>query len=88
MPRSVLPLIQSVDERFPDVGIQVNTFYHTYFCKENLTMEKFCAATRLPNLVRDYGDVDEPIAKILFVSNDEHAANQVIRDLEAGKFLP
>lgn len=71
MPRSVMPLIQSVDEHFPGVGIQVNTFHHTYFCKENLTMEKFRAATGLPNLVRNYEDVDEPIAKIVFGSESD-----------------
>ena len=71
MPRSVMSLIQSVDEHFPGVGIQVNTFHHTYFCKENLTMEQFRAATGLPNLVRNYEDVDEPIAKIVFGSESD-----------------
>lgn len=71
MPEGVNALIQCVEEHFPGVGIQVNTFDHTYFCKENLTMENFRAATKLENLVCHYRDVDEPVAKIVFGSEDD-----------------
>ena len=33
MPDSVFELIKCVDEKFSDIGIQVNTFYKTYFCR-------------------------------------------------------
>lgn len=66
-----LDLVECVDEAFPEVGIQVCTFDHTYFAKENATMENFRKITRLPNLVRDYRDVKEPVGKIIFGTDRE-----------------
>ena len=70
MPDGVNELIDCIDLKFPNVGIQVNTFYRTYFCKENLTMKKFREVTKLENIVSDYKDVKEPVAKIIFGSED------------------
>ena len=70
MPHTVKELIACIDERFPQVGIQVNTFYKTYFCKENRVMERFRKSTKLENLTCHYADVQEPIAKIIFGSED------------------
>ena len=66
MPDGVVELIKYVDENVPQASIQVNTFYKTYFCKENSVMQYFRDVTGLPNLVCDYNDVTEPIAKIIF----------------------
>lgn len=71
MADSVVELIRCVDEAFPEAGIQVNTFYKTYFCKENQTMQAFRRSTNLPNLVCRYDEVREPIAKIIFGSEDD-----------------
>ena len=68
MPKTVLPLVQSVDETFADLGIQVNTFDKVYFCRENETMVNFRAVTDLPNLVCPYWEVPEAFAKIVFGS--------------------
>ena len=62
----VIELVRYVDQNTEDMGIQINCFEHLYFSRENETMEYFRQATGLPNLVRDYEDIDEPIAKILF----------------------
>lgn len=73
---NVTELIKWVDEKFPHIGIQVNTFYKTYFCKENQTMKNFRKSTKLPNLVCHYNEVSEPIAKIVFGSeSDEEILN-------------
>lgn len=69
--RHVLELVEYIDSVFPDMGIQVNTFTNVLFCKENLAMELFRRITKLPNIVRDYRDVSEPIAKIVFGSHIE-----------------
>ena len=61
-----LELLAYADQSFPTLGIQINTFDRTYFCKENKTMERFRRATKVPNLVCDYHNFHEPIAKILF----------------------
>ena len=66
MPRAVLELVRHADENFDDLGIQVNTLYRTYFCRENKVMEVFRQLTKLENLVCHYDDVKEPIGKIVF----------------------
>lgn len=71
MSKEVLELVKAVDEKFPDVGIQVNTFYKVYFCKENKTMVDFRKSTKLPNITCNYTDVNEPIAKIVFGAETE-----------------
>lgn len=66
VPENVKTLIRYIDDNFPGVGIQVNTFNTVYFCKENETMKIFREATGLKNIVCPYEEVKEPIAKIIF----------------------
>lgn len=68
MADGVMDLVKLIDEAFPDVGIQVNTFHRTYFCKENQTMKNFRRITNAQNIVCHYSDVKEPIAKIIIGS--------------------
>ena len=77
MPKNVVELIKCIDEKFQDVGIQVNTFYKIYFCKENETMKIFRKNTNQPNLVCHYNDVSEPIAKIVFGSENTDEILQI-----------
>ena len=72
MPDSALELVAHIDQLFPDVGIQVNTYYQTFFCKDNDTMVDFRKVTGLPNLSCHYRDVPKPLAKVIFGS--EHDA--------------
>ena len=67
----VMELVGYIDKRFPRVGIQVACHGRTYFAKENGVTERFRRLTGVPNLVRHYLDVDEPIGKILFCTDDE-----------------
>ena len=83
MPKDVSELVKTIDENFPGVGIQVNTFYKTYFCKENKTMENFRRVTKLENLVCHYNDVQEPIAKILFGSEIEEEIKEIEKTLKS-----
>lgn len=75
-------LVELVDEKLPDVGIQVNTFYKTYFSKENTIMELFRKVTNAPNLVCNYKDVKRPIAKILFGIETEEEMQETIKLLD------
>ncbi len=59
-------LIDVIDENVEDIGIQVNTFEKIYFSKENKTMEFFRKVTGVPNLIKPYREVTEPIGKIVF----------------------
>lgn len=83
MPAGVEKLIQCIDEALPNVGIQLNTFYHTYFCKDNETMEHFRTVTHVPYLVCDYREMKEPIAKIIFGSESNEEILQIERILKA-----
>ncbi len=80
-PDDVNELIKVIDENFCDVGIQVNTFYKTYFSKDNIVMEHFRRITKAPNLIMNYKDVKEPIAKILFGIRSEEEMQDVIKTL-------
>lgn len=71
MAEGVNVLIEHIDKEFPNVGIQVNTFEHTYFCKENETMKYFRRITGLPNLVQNYNDITETVSKIIFGIEEE-----------------
>ena len=71
MGEGINELIRAVDEQVSDIGIQVNTYYRTLFCKENVVMANFRAATNVPNIVCHYDDVTEPVGKILFGGNDD-----------------
>lgn len=83
MPDNVIELVKHIDNNFSDVGIQVNTFYKTYFCRENQTMKKFRERTKLENIVCHYNDVKEPIAKILFGSESEEEIQRIEKMLIA-----
>lgn len=83
VPEDVLELIRCVDKNVPSAGIQVNTFYNTYFCKENPVMQYFRDITGVPNLVCDYNEVDGAIAKIIFGAEDEDEMMQVQSTLVA-----
>lgn len=90
MSDEVLSLIEIVDTNFPHVGIQVNTFYKTYFCKENKIMEDFRKETGLENLTCHYTEVKEPISKIVFGAETEEeilGMKEVLQNhLLSGKF--
>ncbi len=81
MKDDAVELIRCVDNKFPDVGIQVNTFYKTYFCKENPTMENFRKATKLDKIVCDYTEINEPIAKVIFGSESNEEILEIEKNL-------
>jgi Cof subfamily protein (haloacid dehalogenase superfamily) len=82
MPENVIELVKYIDNHFPDIGIQVNTFHKTYFCKENQTMINFRKVTNLENIICHYNDVHEPIAKILFGSENEEEIKNIEKMLK------
>lgn len=70
-------LIKCIDESFPCVGIQISTFDKTYFSKDNVSMQRFRKATGVENAIRHYTDFNEPVAKILFGSEDEEEMKNI-----------
>ena len=69
--KEVMDLVAYAEREVPEIGIQINTFENIYFCRENLAMEYFRLLTGTPNLVCEYRDVTEPVAKILFGDHRE-----------------
>ena len=83
VPETVMELVRYIDERFANVGIQVAGFQNTYFLKENDTMVWFRQVSNVPNLLCDYDHLQEPIAKIIFGSNDNDEILALERTLKA-----
>ena len=68
--RDVVELIACVVARFSGLGIQLCCFDKTYFSEENAMTEKFRKRTGLPNYICNFRDIDEPMGKIIFNSED------------------
>lgn len=83
MPKTVLELVEYVDKKLPSVGIEVNTHRNIYFCKTNRSTEKHRMNESLPDLVCNYKDVKEPIAKILFANENQSDMLKLIDILNA-----
>ena len=83
MPDGVNTLIKCIDENFPNVGIQVNSFNHVYFARENVIMEEFRNTTGVENLVCKYDEVKEPVAKIVFGVETEEEISAMRNMLES-----
>ena len=88
--KDVVELIAYIDERFRDIGIQICCFDKTYFSEENELTNKFRKRTGLPNLICNYREVNEPIGKIIFSSEDADVLSAIANTLalhpKAGKF--
>ena len=79
----VIELVKEIDEKVPGAGIQLVTFYNTYFCKENDAMERFRQVTGVPHLTAKYTELNKPLSKILFGSNIEEEILEMERILNA-----
>ncbi len=71
LPNTAFPLADAVVAAFPNVGIQTVTFDRIYFYNDNDDMRASRIFTGMPNVIRHYRDVREPIAKILFCDKEE-----------------
>jgi Cof subfamily protein (haloacid dehalogenase superfamily) len=85
LPSEVRELVGYIEERFPSIGIQLCCFDKTYFAKENCTTARFRQVTGLPNNVCDYRDMHEPIAKILFCTDNEKELLSIKNELMSHK---
>ena len=83
MPDSILTMIKCIDEKFSDVGIQVCTFEKSYFSKDNISMQKFREVTHAENNVCHYSAIKEPIAKIIFGSENDEEIRMIEKELKS-----
>ncbi len=80
---SVIELVEHVDKNVDGIGINLNTPDKVYFCRDNAATDGYRKATGIPNLVADYNDVDEPLAKIVFCDDNEEHILRAIELLNA-----
>jgi len=80
---NVRELVKCVEEQVPQVGIRVNSFEKSYFCRDNETLKKARLRSNLPGRFCSVFEIAEPMAKVTFVCEDESAINQVRALLEA-----
>ena len=85
LPSSALELVSYIDGQFSDIGIQLCCFDKTCFAKENATTVKFRAVTGLPEIFCDYHNFNEPIAKIIFCTDEERKLLSVEKMLREHK---
>lgn len=83
MPDSILEMIKCIDEKFSDVGIQVCTFEKSYFSKDNISMQRFRKVTHAKNYVCHYTAIKEPIAKIIFGSENCEEIRMIEKELKS-----
>lgn len=90
LPFSSVDLIDDILPKIKDLGVQVNTLAHVYFCVDNEVNVTFRRNTKLPNLTCDYHKNTEPIGKIIFTHADNDALEALARLLcehpRAGEF--
>lgn len=85
LPNSVLELVKYVDKNFPEIGIEITTKDKIYFCKKNTATEKHHKDEKLPDLVCNYADFNEPILKVLFADENE---DNMLKLIESIKYHP
>ena len=77
LPYEAVELISAIDEAYPEIGIQVAAFSKSYFCKYNDTLVNFRHYNHLPDYRCHYARVPEPMAKVLFGTDDELLMQQL-----------
>ena len=70
MTSKLMEIVDYIEKAFPNVGIIVSTLYKTYFSRVNDTVKGFIRRTNLPYIPLHHNSVKEPIAKVLFGTDD------------------
>ena len=83
LPKGALELVGYIDEKFPEVGVQLCGFDKTYFAKENCTTARHREITGIPNYTCDYKSFSEPLGKIMFCTDIEEEIQAVERALRS-----
>ncbi len=66
LPKEAFRLIEYIEEKMPQVGVQINTFDGIYYSRDSLAMERFRKVTNTDKVMKDYHTDSDPIAKVLF----------------------
>lgn len=78
-----IELARYIDGHFSDVGIQLCHFDRTMFARQNGVTEVFRQITGLPNYECGFDDLSDPLAKIIFCSDENEKLLAIEKDLKA-----
>ncbi len=81
--REAFDLVEHIEKLFPEVGIQVSSFYHTFFYRYNDAMIHFKTVARLPDLECHYREIEETIGKVIFATFVEEEIRGVEKALRS-----
>ncbi len=70
LPDEAMDLVRLVDEKMPDMAIELCTYENSYFCKTNPSMERHIKSAGYRDLRCHYSEVKGPLAKALFAHTD------------------
>lgn len=72
-------LIDFIEEKMADMGIQINTASGIYFHKDNTAMEYFRKVTNTARIIKRHGQISEEILKIIFATTDQTQMERLIQ---------
>ena len=81
--REAFELVEYIEKLIPGVGIQVSSFYHTFFYRYNDAMLNFRTVAGLPDIRCHYRDIEEPAGKVIFATFMEEEIRAVEKALRA-----
>ncbi len=79
LPKEAFELMRYVERKMPQIGYQLNTTGRIIFCKENSTMKWFREVTNIPNDACNLDDVNEPVIKVVFGSDDINEVKELAK---------
>ena len=82
LPEEAFELVEFIEKEIPDIGVQVNTSRVIYFTKDNPAMVRFRQLTGAEYITAEYGNIKEPIAKMIFAHLDDEKVLKVAELLD------
>ena len=82
LPDEAFELVEFIEKEIPDIGVQVNTSRVIYFTKDNPAMVRFRQLTGAEYITAEYGNIKEPIAKMIFAHLEDEKVLKVAELLD------
>ncbi|MBQ8606522.1 MAG: Cof-type HAD-IIB family hydrolase [Clostridia bacterium] len=82
LPDEFTEIIRDIDEQMPEVGIHYNAPYQIYFLNDNIVWDFFRKITGVEGVKCRFGDVKEPVMKVVFGTHEESTMQKLIAFLK------
>lgn len=77
LPDFVREIIDDIREESPTTGIEICTFYGSYFYHKNALTEAHRLLERFPDRMCHYNDIKEPLSKMLMIDEEEKISHLI-----------